>query len=142
MKKTFDKAKKNSQPKKKWWLVGKKKYFIWMLPVVPFYSFYIYLCNRRWKNLEWNEKRAVKVLNKLLPKILDWVEEEKTFYYDYSWDWDYTTKHKAPLGHKQWTLKFSYELKKFFLDEYQNPAYTKEKGVDEWGDKYLKFIEK
>jgi hypothetical protein len=145
---TFDKAKerqnKEKKNKKKWWIINTKNYsyYIWALPIIPF----CWVCDKIEslidKSLKWNEEKAKKILDKTLPKILKWDEEEKNYYlyirsyYGFNWE-------RVPLIYKKWSKKFSYCLKEYFLDKYENELYIKKVEREDYGEwYYITFTEK
>ena len=136
----FDKAK--SKSKKRWWVIriGNYDFYLWGLPFVPFVLLKDEFDEWRYFRLEWSNDRATKVLNKLLPKMLEWNEEDKAYYF--CMDWDYFNYHLyVPLRHRKWVRKFSSRLREFVRDGYEHPLYVKEienDGYDEW----VKFSEK
>ena len=83
----FDKAKTPAKPRKKWWILHTKNYsyYIWALPILPFVLLADYIKDRNYKRLVWDETIATKVLDKVLPQILEWVEEDNAFYYSMEW---------------------------------------------------------
>lgn len=83
---------------------------------------------KSWERIDnrrvWSDKKAKKVLDKILPKVLDYVEEDNAFYYCMNWsEWELVDK--APLIYRKWVRKFKYELHKFIRDNYENEDYTK-----------------
>ena len=137
---TFDKAK--SKSKKKWWVVRINNYnfYLWGLPFVPFVLVQEKFSDWQYKRLTWDEAKATKMLNRILPKTLEWVEEDEAYYF--CMDWGYSNYlYKVPVWHRKWVRKFARELREFVRDGYENPQYIKEcenDGYDEW----VKFIEK
>ena len=145
---TFDKAKerqsKEKKNKKKWWIINTKNYsyYIWALPIIPF----CWICDKIEslidKSLKWNEEKAEKILNKTLPKILKWDDDEKNYYlyirsyYGFNWE-------RVPFIYRKWSKKFSYRLKEYLLDKYENGLYTKKVEKKDYDDfYYIIFTEK
>lgn len=144
--KNFDEAKKRATKvrKKPWYVVDTKNYsiYIWVLPLVPFVLGVEKFKAWRYDRLEWNEEKATKVLNKVLPKVLTYDAENNTFYYNMDWSY-FGLKRNAPFGYKKWASKFGYDLKKFIKDGYENANYTKTISDDNYyGDIWIKFEEK
>ena len=137
---TFDKAK--SKSKNKWWIVRINQYnfYLWGLPFVPFVLAKDRFDNWQYKRLVWDETKATKMLNKILPKMLEWVKEDEAYYF--CMDWGYSNyQYQVPLWHRKWVRKFASKLREFVRDGYENPKYIKEcenDGYDEW----VKFIER
>ena len=124
---TFDKAKvpkkKNS---KKWYIINGKKYsyYIWALPLLPFVILYDTLEERANKRRVWSAERATKVLNYVLPKVLEWVEEDKAYYYCMDWGTSDLWR-KAKHRDRKWARKWEYDLRDFIKDGYENENYSK-----------------
>ena len=143
---TFDKAKENGKKKnkKKWWIINTKdySYYIWALPIIPFCWVYDKIVNLIDKSRKWDEAKAEKILNKTLPKILKWDDDEKNYYLYirsyYGFDWE-----RVPFIYRKWSKKFSYCLKEYFLDKYENELYTKKVEKEDYDDfYYITFTEK
>ena len=143
---TFDKAKENGKKKnkKKWWIINTKNYsyYIWALPIIPFCWVYDKIVNLIDKSRKWDEAKADKILNKTLPKMLKWDEEEKNYYlyirsfYGFNWE-------RVPFIYRKWSKKFSYRLKEYLLDKYENELYTKKVEKEDYDDfYYITFTEK
>lgn len=145
---TFNKAKerqnKEKKNKKKWWIINTKKYsyYIWALPIIPFCWMYDKIVNLIDKSRKWNEAKAEKILNKTLPKILKWDDDEKNYYlyirHFYGFNWE-----RVPFIYRKWSKKFSYRLKEYLLDKYENELYIKKvetEDCNEWY--YITFTEK
>ena len=143
--KTFDKAKHDSKPLKKWWIIHRKNYsyYIWALPIIPFIELADYIEKRAYAKRVWNTKTATKVLDKVLPKVLEWVEADKAFYYCMDWG-SSSLWHKAPLRYRKWAHKFQNDLQEFIEEGYENPQYIKtvDKGVSLFDETWVKFEEK
>jgi hypothetical protein len=143
--KTFDKAKQTSKPRKKWWIIHRKKYsyYIWALPLIPFIELADYIEEKAYAKRVWNTTTATKVLDKVLPKVLEWVEDDKAFYYNMEWGYSQLWR-KAPLKYRKWARKFQYDLHKFVETGYENAQYTKtvDKGEYYYDDTWVKFEEK
>ena len=142
--KTFDNAKTKTKAKrnKKWYVIKIKDYvfYIWLLPLFPFVFALEKLNNWRYNRLKWTEKKATKILDKILPNCLDWVAEDKAFYYCMSWQ-DSILWRKAPLFHRKWVKKFNYKLHQFIKNGYENVNYIKTVEKDYY-DTWIKFTEK
>ena len=143
---TFDKAKENGKKKnkKKWWIINTKNYsyYIWALPIIPFCWVYDKIVNLIDKSRKWDEAKADKILNKTLPKMLKWDEEEKNYYlyirsfYGFNWE-------RVPFIYRKWSKKFSYRLKEYFLEKYENELYTKRVETEDYNEwYYITFTEK
>lgn len=139
----FDKAKtKSTKPHKKpWWVINCHKYSypIWALPIIPFCALSDIIKEKRYKRLVWDETKATKVLDKTLPKLLSWDEDEKAYGYCMGW-WASNLWRCAPRLYRAWAKKFSYQLQKFIAEGYENANYTK--SLDNDGDVWVMFYEK
>lgn len=95
----FEKAKNKS--KKPWYMVNTKNYQIpfWALPVAPFVIGISKLNDWFYDRIKWDERKAVKVLNHVLPKILNYDKDEDAYYYCMDWG-TYNLWHKAPLRYR------------------------------------------
>lgn len=138
----FNKAKK--KPKKKWWIIHTKNYsyHIIALPLIPFCLLTEKIEKKAYAKRVWSEEKATKVLNKILPKVLEWNEEDQAFWYCMQWS-EYTLYSKAPLRYKKWVRKFRYQLQKFIKTGYENPHYIKSVEEGSYGyETWIKFVEK
>lgn len=137
----FNKAKKNNNGKK-WYVVSTKNYqvYFWALPILPIVIMINKLESCQYKRRVWSDEKAKKVLDKILPKVLEWVEKDDAFYYCMGWSsWD--LYNNAPFGYRRWVKKFNYELQKFIRYNYENEKYTKTIDNDGY-DIWVKFTEK
>ena len=143
---TFDKAKEKgkNKNKKKWWIINTKdySYYIWALPIIPFLWMFDKIESLIDKSLKWDEAKAKKILDKTLPKILEWDDDEKNYYlyirryYGFNWE-------RTPIIHRKWSKKFSYSLKEYFLEKYENELYTKRVETEDYNEwHYITFTEK
>jgi hypothetical protein len=140
---TFDKAKNNNKKSngKKWYIVYTKNHsiYLWALPIAPFVIGWMKFDDWRYKRLQWTEERATKVLNKVLPKVLEYTDNA----YWYSPDWGSSHMHKyCSLVDKKWARKFAYKLQQFVEKGYENPEYTKTVEREPYCTTWVKFVEK
>lgn len=138
--KNFDKAK--NRPRRKWYTISIKTYevYLWGLPFIPFVLLSDYIKDRRYKRLEWSEEKATKMLHRILPKILEWVEEDKAFYF--CMDWRYSGyQHYVPLWNRAWVRKFASKMHEYVKTGYQHPNYVKTVESDGY-ETWIKFEEK
>lgn len=127
---------------KKWWKIHTKDYSFpfWLLPIYPFVLFSDWLENWLYNHMEWDEKRAIKIVDYILPHYLEYFEKEKAYYL--CMDWGFSEYYKfVPLWHKNWVKKFSYSLAKFIEDKYEKEGYDK-KVYDNWSEGWIVFKEK
>lgn len=130
----FEKAK--NKHKKPWYMINTKNYQIpvWALPIVPFVIGISKLSDWFYDHIKWDEAKATKVLNHVLPKILDYDEDEDAYYYCMSWG-TYNLWHKAPLRYRCFAYKYDFKLHSFIKDKYIVKGYCKSvinDGYDEW----------
>lgn len=136
---SYAKTRKEKQNHKKWWIINGEKYsyYIWVLPVIPFAFLYDKISDYLYARRVWDEKKAIKVLNYVLPHVLEWVEEDEAYYYCMDWRhcilWE-----KAPFTMRKWTIKFSANLHQFIKDGYQVDGYEKTIENDGYGT-WIKF---
>ena len=123
---SYAKTRQEKQSRKKWWIINGEKYsyYIWALPLIPFVLFYDKICEYLYKRRVWDEVKATKVLNYILPHILEWSEEDNAYYYCRDWG-HYILCEKAPFTMRKWTIKFSANLHQFIKDGYQPEGYKK-----------------
>ncbi len=129
----FEKAK--NKPKKPWYMVNTKNYQIpfWALPIAPFVIGISKLNDWFYDRIKWDERKATKVLNHVLPKILDYDKDEDAYYY--CMDWGYNLWHKAPLRYRRFAYKYDVQLHSFIKEKYMVKGYCKSvinDGYDEW----------
>ena len=140
---TFDKAKEiKKKNNKKWYIINGKKYsyYIWTLPLLPFVILHDALEERADKRRVWSAEQATKVLNHVLPNVLEWVEEDKAYYY--CMDWGASNRwRKAKLIDRKWARKWEYQLRDFIKEGYENEHYSKSVEKDYY-DTWIKFEER
>ena len=139
---TFDKAKDTKSNKKKWYIINGKRYsyYVWALPLVPFVTVYDVLSQRADKRRVWSTERATKVLNHVLPKVLEWVEEDKAYYYCMDWGTSNLWR-GAKCTDRKWARKWEYQLRDFIKEGYENENYSKSVEKDYY-DTWVKFEER
>ena len=130
----FKKAKNKS--KKPWYVVNTKNYQFpfWVLPIAPIVIGVSELGGWFYEHIKWDECKANKVLNHVLPKILDYDKVENAYYYCMGWGtcdlW-----HEAPLRYKCFAYKYEFKLHSFIKDGYMVKGYRKSvinDGYNEW----------
>lgn len=130
----FEKAK--NKPKKPWYMVNTKNYQIPLLalPIAPIVIGISKLSDWFYNRTKWDERKATKVLNHVLPKILDYDEDENA--YRYCMDWGtYNLWLKAPLRYRHFVYKYDFKLHSFIKNGYMVKGYSKSvinDGYDEW----------
>ena len=138
----FDNAKKEKKNKRKWYIINGKKYsyYIWALPILPIVLLADKIKDYNYKHRVWSEEKATKVLDYVLPQVLEWVEEDNAFYYSMEWGHSQLWK-KARRRDRKWAYKFDYRLHNFIKDGYENAEYTKSIDKDYY-ETWIKFVEK
>lgn len=140
---TFDKAKEpKKNNNKKWYVINGKRYsyYMWALPLVPFVTLYDVMSQRADKRRVWSTERATKVLNHVLPKVLEWVEEDKAYYYCMDWGTSGLWRNAKRIDRK-WARKWEYQLRDFIKEGYENEHYSKSVEKDYY-DTWVKFAER
>lgn len=140
---TFDKAKEiKKKNNKKWYIINGKKYsyYIWTLPLLPFVILHDMLEERANKRRVWSAERATKVLNHVLPNVLEWVEEDNAYYYCINWSTSSLWR-DAKLIDRKWAHKWQYQLRDFIKEGYENEHYSKSVEKDYY-DTWVKFEER
>lgn len=133
----FEKAK--NKPKKPWCVVNTKNYQIpfWVLPIAPFVIGISKLSDWFYDRVKWDECKAIKVLNHVLPQILAYDKDEDAYYYCMSWG-TYNLWDKAPLRYKCFAKKYHLNLHSFIKDGYMVKGYSKSVTNDDY-DEWVAF---
>lgn len=116
-------------------------YEIPLLPALPFVALHRTYNNWKYSNMVWDEKIATKVLDKVLPQVLDWDEEDNVFYYGMEWQLSSLWK-KAPIRYRKWAKKFERQLHDFIRDGYENADYEKTVEISNYDEVWVKFVER
>lgn len=119
---------------------GKYKFYFFLLPIVLPIILIEELKNWNYKRMNWNETKATKILDHVLPKLVEYIEQDNAYYYNMDWG-NYNLWHSAPLVYRNWARKFSYELKQYIKNEYEHESYIKTIEDDGW-DVWIKFEKK
>lgn len=140
---TFDSAKnKKTTNKRPWYIVDTKKYsvYVWGLPLLPIV--WVIDAYKQWadKRRVWDTDRATRVLDHVLPKVLEWVEEDKAFYYCMEWGTSSLWRQAKRID-REWARKWEYQLRDFIKEGYENKDYTKTVEKDYY-DTWVKFAER
>lgn len=130
----------NKEKKINWDKIEDKLVNIIACPIRPIYKLAVYTENKIDNRRKWSGEKAQKVLNKILPKVLDYVEEDNAFYYCMSWS-EWGLVDNAPLVYYKWVKKFKYNLHDFIRNKYKNEDYEKTIENDGYGE-WIKFTEK
>lgn len=139
---SFDKAKakkvKKGLPRI---CIGDYQVIFFALPLLPIVMLLDALHDWQYNRLVWSEEKATKALDAILPRVLEWVEEDNAFYYCAGWSGTALID-KAPFRYKKWVKKYYWRLHDFVKDGYQNPDYDKTIEDDAFGDCWIKFTAK
>lgn len=95
-----------------------------MVPLIPFVELSERIKTKRYNNLVWSEGKAKKVLDKVLPKALEYDANEDEYYFGTDWNTRVLVKN-TPIRWRKWVDKFSYSLYEYLTDTYENKNYTK-----------------
>lgn len=142
----FDRAKRKVERNKRmkkfnpYIYIGNYEFFVLALPIAPFFIAWEKFDDWNYKRMEWDEERATKILDYVLPKTLEWVEEDNAFYYCLEWS-PSKISNSAKIIDKKWCKKFEYDLRRFIKKGYENSDYTKTIEED-WDGTWIKFVEK
>ncbi len=140
--KSFEYAKNKENKKFKMPVVkmGEYRVYLWALPIAPFAIAYDKLQTWAYNRRVWNDKKATKVLDYVLPYILEYVEEDNAYYYCMDWG-TYNLWKKAPIISRAWARKFSNRLQHYIKDYYEKEGFVKTVESDGY-DTWVKFVEK
>ena len=142
----FDKAKKRVSRNRRmkrfhpYVYINDFEIFILALPLVPFVVAWEKFKDWNYQRMKWDKERAVKVLDYVLPRTLEWNEEDNAFFYYLGWS-PSMISNNARIIDKKWCRKFEYELRSFIGKGYENPNYTKTIEED-YDNDWVKFVEK
>lgn len=128
MKDSFRKAKKKAERKKyKLWYIfkaGKWECFFFLVPLIPFVELSERIKAKKYNNLVWSDKKAKKVLDKTLPKALNYDTNENEYYFGTDWNTRVLVKN-TPIRWRKWADKFSSSLYEYLKNTYENESYIK-----------------
>jgi hypothetical protein len=123
-----------------WYIVRTKNYetYLWGLPFLPITVASKAIKDWAYKRRVWDDDKAKKALDHILPHKLEWVEEDKAYYY--CMDWSFYNLHKyAPFYLRKWASKFDYGLHHYIAFDYEKEGYIKTVEKDSYGDTWIKF---
>ena len=140
--KDFSYAQKKAQKKNKkpWYVIPTKKYggiYLWGLPLLPILIFHEKFSNWMYARREWSEAKATKVLDYALPHTLEWVEDDKAYFFCMEWRTNF--KNYVPFYLKKWASKFNFKIGEYLLHYYEKDGYIKTVEKDEYTDTWIKF---
>ena len=125
--------------KKPWYIIYGKQftYYVWAFPLLPF----AILAKKIRESRKWCPRKAEKIINRGLPKMLDYDEENNSYYYFMDWGTSWMYEY-APFYLKAWARHFQYRIKLYLLEIYEHPMYEKIVIEDEYDGKILVFSKK
>lgn len=106
----------------------------WALPIAAIYIPIEKIRN----NVKWSDKKAIRVLNKILPRHLHYDKEKDVYYYCMDW-LALGLRTGAPIYYKNWIYHYHTRLQEFIKDGYEPKGYEKRIDVNEYGDIYIEF---
>ena len=120
-------------------MINYKSYriYIWGIPLLPF----VILADKIKENRKWCPHKAEKVINRSLPKILEYDSEGNSYYYFMDWRTPWMYEY-APFYLKAWARQFQCRIKQHLLEVYEHPMYEKIVIEDEYDGKILMFSKK
>lgn len=121
--------------------IGDYQVVFFALPLLPFVMALDAFHDWQYNRLVWSTEKATKVLDAILPRVLEWVEEDNAFYYCNDWG-GIVLRENCPWRYKKWAKKYSWKLHDFITDGYQNPDYDKTVENDGFGEIWVKFTAK
>lgn len=115
----------------------KFSYYIWSLPLIPIVELLYYIKMWFYNRRKWDKEKAIKIIDFVLPDIIEWSEKNNAYYYSMEWGTNHLWK-KALIWHRPWTKKFAWRLHRFIQEEYEVADYKKEI-INEYGEIWVKF---
>ena len=127
----FKKPSTKKKSNRRFWHIRTKNYdcFFLLFPLIPIALLLDWIDTKYYKSLKWSNRTADKVLNRFLPKVVEYDEKTDSFYYNTSW----YAYHAVPFGYHNWYQKFKDELDDYLITDYCPEGYTK---TVEKGDTY------
>lgn len=118
------------------------EYFWWAAPLIPLVEFYDWAARKLNEATKWDEEKAEFLLNKyILPKRLEYIEEENAYYYAVLFNPEWNYHRYCPRRYRRWLRKFGWKVQQYLIEKYENPDYTKTE-LWEYDDHWVKFEEK
>lgn len=130
---------------KKWYKIRWKKYeFIFcFFPIVLMFHIADIIYNKIWllryHNAKWNDEKAHKILDYMLPNLLEY-EEEVGYYLEPEWV-NFGIRHNIPRRYRFWSKKFNGNLVVYLCESYEKDGYEKYIKKDNY-DTWIIFKEK
>ncbi len=136
---------------KKWW--DKNGYKVMRVVLFPIWlgikakeKITSYLNSRE----EWSEERVKEILNYYIPRLADWDEEDKCFYFfdnGYGWSIGLAKKYLKRKDRRFWNIHNGWcggKIRSYLIDEFELEGFEKEVGncSDGWTEIAFRMIEK
>ena len=136
---------------KKWW--DKNGYKVMRIVLFPVWwgiktkeKITSYLNSRE----EWNEERVKEILNYYIPRMADWDEEDKCFYFfdnGYGWSIGLAKKYLKRKDRRFWNVHHGWgggKIRSYLINEFELEGFEKEVGncSDGWTEIAFRMIEK
>lgn len=136
---------------KKWW--DKNGYKVMRVVLFPIWlgiktkeKITSYLNSRE----EWSEERVKEILNYYVPRLADWNEEDKSFYFfdnGYGWSIGLAKKYLKRKDRRFWNIYNGWsggKIRSYLIDEFELEGFEKEIGncSDGWTEIAFRMIEK
>ncbi len=136
---------------KKWW--DKNGYKVMRVVLFPVWfgikakeKITSYLNSRE----EWSEERVKEILNYYIPRLADWDEEDKCFYFfdnGYGWSIGLAKKYLKRKDRRFWNVHNDWcggKIRSYLIDEFELEGFEKEVGncSEGWTEIAFRMIEK
>ena len=136
---------------KKWW--DKNGYKVMRVVLFPVWfgikakeKITSYLNSRE----EWSEERVKEILNYYIPRLADWDEEDKCFYFfdnGYGWSIGLAKKYLKRKDRRFWNIHNDWcggKIRSYLIDEFELEGFEKEVGncSEGWTEIAFRMIEK
>lgn len=136
---------------KKWW--DKNGYKVMRVVLFPIWlgikakeKITSYLNSRE----EWSEERVKEILNYYVPRLADWNEEDKCFYFfdnGYGWSIGLAKKYLKRKDRRFWNVHHGWgggKIRSYLIDEFELEGFKKEVGncSEGWTEIAFRMIEK
>ena len=136
---------------KKWW--DKNGYKVMRVVLFPIWlgikakeKITSYLNSRE----EWSEERVKEILNYYIPRLADWDEEDKCFYFfdnGYGWSIGLAKKYLKRKDRRFWNIYNGWsggKIRSYLIDEFELEGFEKEIGncSEGWTEIAFRMIEK
>lgn len=136
---------------KKWW--DKNGYKVMRVVLFPIWlgiktkeKITSYLNSRE----EWSEERVKEILNYYIPRLADWNEEDKSFYFfdnGYGWSIGLAKKYLKRKDRRFWNIYNGWsggKIRSYLIDEFELEGFEKEVGncSEGWTEITFRMIEK